>query len=220
MTVRVIHAETLGDAWLEVSRAALESGVPASWGGLETRELPTLTIEVAHPATADAVIAELGDPAWLAWMHENFFVRKDVVELGNARSYACRLFDYAGAGRDQLAWVVARLAADPTCRDATITTFEPLADTSYVPCVSMLDFWRPDGALELVVYAHSLDFGKKAYGNLVELAALQEHVARELDVPVGRLVLHVKTAHVYATEFELMAGLTGATARVAAGESR
>src|SRR3954449_3679565 len=120
MTVRVIHAETLGDAWLEVSRAALESGVPASWGGLETRELPTLTIEVAHPATADAVIAELGDPAWLAWMHENFFVRKDVVELGNARSYACRLFDYAGAGRDQLAWVVARLAADPTCRDATI----------------------------------------------------------------------------------------------------
>jgi len=79
-------------------------------------------------------------------MHENFFVRKDVAELGNARSYACRLFDYAGAGRDQLAWVVARLRADPTCRDATITTFEPLDDTTYVPCVSMLDFWRPDGA--------------------------------------------------------------------------
>ena len=38
----------------------------------------------------------------------------------------------------------------------------------------MLDFWAPDGALELVVYAHSLDFGKKAYGNLVELARLQE----------------------------------------------
>jgi len=220
MRVTVIEAETLGEAWLAVSRAALETGLPASWGGLETRELPTLTIEVARPATADPVIAELGDPAWLAWMHENFFVRKDVVELGNARSYACRLFDYAGAGRDQLAWVVARLAADPTCRDATITTFEPLEDTSYVPCVSMLDFWQPSGALELVVYAHSLDFGKKAYGNLVELAALQEHVARGLDLPVGRLVLHVKPAHVYATEFELMAGLTGAVRPVAAAESR
>ena len=54
--------------------------------------------------------------------------------------------------------------------------------------VSMLDFWLPGGgALELVVYAHSLDFGKKAYGNLVELARLQEHIAGELDVEPGRL---------------------------------
>jgi len=211
MSVRAIAAPTLGEAWLGVSRAVLEDGAPASWGGLETRELATLTIEVARPATDDPLIAELGDPAWLAWMHENFFVRKQVGELGDARSYACRLFDYGAAGRDQLAWVVERLRADPTCRDATITMLEPLTDTRYIPCVSLLDFWRPDGPLELVVSAHSLDFGKKAYGNLVELAAIQAYVAGELGAPVGRLVLHVKTAHLYATEFELMAGLTGRT---------
>jgi thymidylate synthase len=209
MPLTVIEAPTLGEAWLAVSRAVLEQGVAATWGGLETRELATLTIEIARPDTDDPVIAELGDPAWLQWMHENFFVRKDVAELGDARSYACRLFDYGGQGRDQLAWVIDRLRADPTRRDATITTFEPLSDTSYIPCVSLLDFWRPGGPLELVVYAHSLDFGKKAYGNLVELAALQAHVAGALGVPLGRLVLHVKTAHVYATEFELMTGLTG-----------
>ena len=77
-------------------------------------------------------------------------------------------------------------ASDPASRSATITTFEPLLDTTYIPCVSMLDFWAPAGALELVVYAHSLDFGKKAYGNLVELARLQALVAGELDLPVGR----------------------------------
>jgi thymidylate synthase len=75
--------------------------------------------------------------------------------------------------------------------------------------VSLLDFWLPGGAVELVVYAHGLDFGKKAYGNLVELAALQAHVAGELAAPVGRLVVHVKTAHVYEPELELMARLTG-----------
>ena len=69
----------------------------------------------------------------------------------------------------------------------------------------MLDFWAPAGALELVVYAHSLDFGKKAYGNLVELARLQELVARELGLPVGRLTVLVKSAHVYEPEWELMA---------------
>jgi thymidylate synthase len=57
------------------------------------------------------------------------------------------------------------------------------------------------------VYAHSLDFGKKAYGNLVELARLQEHVAGELGRPVGQLVVHAKSAHVYEPEWSLMAEL-------------
>jgi thymidylate synthase len=105
-----------------------------------------------------------------------------------------------------VAWVIARLGADPESRSAAITTFQPRSDTTYVPCVSMLDFWRPnaDGAVELVVYAHSLDFGKKAYGNLVELARLQHRVSEGVGAGVGRLVLHAKSAHVYEPEWELM----------------
>jgi thymidylate synthase len=109
------------------------------------------------------------DPDWLDWMRRNFTESADVAELGGARSYARRLGDYEG--RDQIAWVVRRLRDDPQTRSATITTFQPITDTSYIPCVSLLDFWRVGAALELVVYAHSLDFGKKAYGNLVELSA-------------------------------------------------
>ena len=108
--------------------------------------------------------------------------------------------------------VVSRLRADPECRDATITTFQPHSDTTYVPCVSLLDFWLREGTVELVVYAHGLDFGKKAYGNLVELAALQAHVARELDASVGQMVLHVKTAHVYEPELQLMRSLSASSA--------
>jgi thymidylate synthase len=207
VTVVVIDAPTLGEGWLRTSRAILERGAAERYDGQATRELALLTLTVARPASDDALIAELGDAEWLAWMHENFFVEKDVPELGNAKSYAVRLFNYAGAGRDQIAWVVARLRADPECRSATVTTFQPLTDTTYIPCVSLLDFWAPDGALELVVYAHSLDFGKKAYGNLVELARLQEHVAHELDLPVGRLLVHAKSAHVYEPEWALMARL-------------
>ena len=210
MSATLIEAPTLGRAWLDVSRAILEHGVPATWGGAPTRELPRLTVIVAEPSSADAVIAELGDPERLSWMRANFSERRPVADLGGARSYAERLFDYGGAGHDQLAWVIERLGADPACRDATITTFEPLTDRSYVPCVSLLDFWRPEGPVELVVAAHGLDFGKKAYGNLVELAHLQETVAEALDAPVGRLVLHVKTAHVYEPEWALMAELAGA----------
>jgi thymidylate synthase len=205
--VELVDANTLGKGWLAVSRRIVEHGANAEWEGAPTQELTHLTLVVAEPDPEDPVVAELGDPEWLDWMHENFFVQKEVAELGGAASYAVRLFNYEGSGRDQIAWVVERLRANPECRDATITTFQPHTDTTYIPCVSLLDFWLRAGAVELVVYAHGLDFGKKAYGNLVELAALQAHVARELGAPVGRLVLHVKTAHVYEPELELMARL-------------
>jgi thymidylate synthase len=207
MSIAVIEAPTLGEGWLRTSRTILEQGALAEYDGQPTRELALLTLVVERPSSDDPVIGELGDAEWLAWMHDNFFVQKDVPELGDAKSYAVRLFNYGGAGRDQISWVVERLRAEPGCRSATVTTFQPLTDTAYIPCVSLLDFWRPHDALELVVYAHSLDFGKKAYGNLVELTRLQEHVAGELDAPLGRLVVHAKSAHVYEPEWALMARL-------------
>jgi thymidylate synthase len=215
VTVVVVHAPTLGEGWLRTSRAILERGALERYDGQSTRELALLTLVVARPASDDALIADLGDADWLMWMHENFFVEKDVPELGDAKSYAVRLFNYGGAGRDQIAWVVDRLRADPECRSAAVTTFQPLTDTAYIPCVSLLDFWLREDEVELVVYAHSLDFGKKAYGNLVELARLQEHVAHELGLPVGRLLVHAKSAHVYEPEWELMARLVDVAESVA-----
>ncbi len=100
-----------------------------------------------------------------------------------------------------------RLRRDPATRSAAITTFQPHTDTSYIPCVSLLDFWLPGGAVELVVYAHSIDFGAKGYGNLVELAALQHHVAGQLGRPAGRLLMVVKSAHVYETERGYLQGV-------------
>jgi thymidylate synthase len=203
-------ARTLGGAWLDVSRRILDAGDDAVYDGQQTRELTHLTVAVADPDPDDRVIAELADPEWLDWMRRNFTEPDDVDELGGARSYARRLRDYGG--RDQVQWVIDRLRGDAESRSATITTFEPHHDTSYIPCVSLLDFWRAGGALELVVYAHSLDFGKKAYGNLVELARLQREVADAVGVPVGRLIIHVKSAHVYEPELELMRSLTAAPA--------
>ena len=43
-------------------------------------------------------------------------------------------------------------------------------------------------------------YGAKGYGNLVELASLQRHVAGQLGRPAGRLLMIVKSAHVYGTE--------------------
>jgi thymidylate synthase len=199
-----IRADTIGEAWLGIARRILSEGAPSRYDDLPIVEVPRATLTVDAPSATDSIITELADPERLAWMHANFTDHALVRELGDARSYASRLFDYGDSGRNQIDWLIDRLRNDPTSRSATITTFEPLLDTTYIPCVSLLDFWIRDGVLEQVVYAHSIDFGAKGYGNLVELAWLQEHVASELGLPVGRLDFIVKSAHIYDTELPYM----------------
>jgi len=205
-----IDVMTLGEAWVGIAAAILKGGVVGSWDGLAILEAFRATLDVSSPRVDDPILTKHGDPERMAWMHANFTDHSRVAELGGSDSYATRLFDYAHAGRDQIRWVTGRLAADPWARDATITTFQPLTDTSYIPCVSLLDFWLVNGELQLAIYAHSIDFGTKGYANLVELAALQARVAADLGAPVGALTMTVKSAHIYQTELGLMRSITEA----------
>jgi thymidylate synthase len=206
-----IDVMTLGEAWMAIAEAILTGGVVGSWGGLPMVEVLRATLDVQSPTVDDPIISRHGDAKRLAWMHANFTDRSRVAELGDSDSYATRLYDYAHAGRDQIRWVIDRLAANPSARDATVTTFQPLTDTSYVPCISLLDFWLVKGELQLAVYAHAIDFGTKGYANLVELAALQTRVAGALGGGVGTLTMIVKSAHIYQTELGLMRGIVAAT---------
>jgi len=208
---QTLHTDTIGAAWLAVAGRILGQGAASRYDGLPVREISLVTLAVDRPDPADEIIARHAEPERLAWMHANFTDHAKVDALGGADSYATRLFDYEHSGRDQVAWVVDRLRQDPATRSAAITTFQPHSDTSYIPCVSLLDFWLPDGAVELIAYAHSIDFGAKGYGNLVELASLQHHVADQLGRPAGRLLMMVKSAHVYETERVYLRGvLSGA----------
>lgn len=214
-----IDVQTLGEAWLAVAAAVLAGGVAGNWEGAPLTEVFRATLDVRSPSVDDPIIAAHADPERLEWMRANFTDHSRVAELGDADSYATRLYDYARSGRDQIRWVIDRLAANPWARDATITTFQPLTDTSYIPCVSLLDFWLVDGRLQLASYAHGIDFGTKGYANLVELAALQHRVAGELSAGIGTLTMTVKSAHIYDTELDLMRRIT-ATAPGRPGEPR
>jgi thymidylate synthase len=206
-----IEVMTLGEAWMAIASAILTGGVVGSWEGLPIVEVFRATLDVHAPRMDDLIIAQHGDPERLAWMHANFTDHSRVAELGDADSYATRLYDYAHAGRDQIRWVIERLAANPWTRDATVTTIQPLTDSSYIPCISLLDFWLVKGELQLAIYAHAIDFGTKGYANLVELAALQTRVASDLGVGVGTLTMTVKSAHIYQTELDLMRRIVAST---------
>src|SRR6202165_1372781 len=134
-----IDVMTLGEAWMAIAAAILTRGVVGSWEGLPIVEVFRATLDVRSPRADDPIIAQHGDSERLAWMHANFTDHSRVAELGDADSYATRLHDYAHAVRDQIRWVIDRLAANPWTGAAPFTTFQPLTDNSYIPCVSLLD---------------------------------------------------------------------------------
>jgi thymidylate synthase len=202
-----ILTDTIGEAWIAISSRIMDLGSNGLYDQLAMREILMATLTISGPQSEDAIIQRHADGGRLSWMHENFADHQVVEALGNADSYATRLRDYAHTGRDQIEWVIGRLRTDPSTRSATITTFQPLTDTSYIPCVSLLDFFLVNERLDLVVYAHSIDFGAKGYANLVELASLQEEVAESVGCALGTLTMIVKSAHVYATDFSYMNGV-------------
>jgi len=202
MSVREV--DTIGEAWIDIARHIMRDGATSTYDALAIREVGPVALCVRRPSSTDPIIERLADRERLEWMHSNFTDTRRVPALGDADSYATRLHDYEHSGRDQLDWVVERLRRDPLSRSATITTFQPLSDTSYIPCVSLLDFYVEDSALQLVVYAHSIDFGAKGYANLVELAAISEDVSARLGLHVGALTMIVKSAHVYASDDDYM----------------
>src|SRR6201986_4230392 len=115
-----MERETIGAAWLGIAERILDEGVVSAYDAAPILELERVTLTVARPASVDPIVSELGDAERLAWMHANFVDYALVSELGHARSYASRLYDYAAAGRDQVRWVIDRLRADPSSRSATI----------------------------------------------------------------------------------------------------
>ena len=50
-----------------------------------------------------------------------------------------------------------------SCRTLCGHRHEPLTDEGYIPCVSLLDFQKTGGKLDMTAYGRALDFGCKAY---------------------------------------------------------
>lgn len=195
-----IASKTIGDAWLVSCRAILEEGRQIKDGNENLLEVTDMFLEIENPEENDKIIEKYGDKKAIEWMLSNFFEQKDVPELINSKSYGIRLFNYEG--KNQIQWIIDKLREKPESKSATITTLMPKTDKGYIPCVSLLDFKIRNGKLILTVFCRSIDFGAKAYANLIALARIQDMVSKQLSIEKGRMTLHIVSAHVYEKDFD------------------
>lgn len=91
-----------------------------------------------------------------------------------------------------------------SCRTLCGHHHEPLTDEGYIPCVSLLDFQKTGGKLDMTAYCRALGFGCKAYVNLVMLHLIQKEIAEKTGIPCGKLILIVKSAHFYLRDREMV----------------
>jgi len=197
--MRRVMCDTIGGAWLMACKTIMEMGKPMKDEEEELRELMQLSLKIRKPGLDDTIIETYGNKEMLRWMFSNFLEKKLVPELKNSDSYGTRLFDYNG--KDQIEWVINKLKKKPETKAATITMLMPNSDSGYIPCVSMLDFKIRDGGLVLTTMCRSIDFGNKFYANMLALHKIQRMVAEKLDVPVGEMVFHIVSAHIYEKSF-------------------
>lgn len=192
---------SIGDFWIRILKELENHGTATTYTDnvgeqYEVKELLGITAELENATLPDAIIEKYKVQEEYDWMVRNFTVQGEVPELRHENSYATRLYSYMGQ-KNQIEWLVDRLRSNPTTRSATITMFEPLTDEGYIPCVSLLDFQQTDGKLNMTVYCRALDFGCKAYVNLVMLHLIQKEIAEKVGIPCGKLTLLVKSAHFY-----------------------
>lgn len=196
----------LGAAWIGILREIANEGRKVEYTdnageSAGAREVIGLVAEVRGISLPDSVIERYKRPQEYEWMEKNFTQPGKVPELYDEPSYASRLHQYMDQ-KDQMGWLKERLEKNPHTRAATVTMFEPLRDEKYIPCVSLLDFQMEDGKLDLYVYCRALDFGSKAYANMVMLYRLLQEGAQHLHVPEGKMVFMIKSAHYYDRDEE------------------
>lgn len=195
---------TIGKAWITVLQEILSNGKRTLYNGSEEKpiqEIVGTSLTIDNIVMPDPIIEKYMVKEEYEWMENNFTKLGTVKELHNANSYASRLYNYMNQ-KNQIEWVINRLKERRYTCSATITTFEPLVDEQYIPCVSMIDFYVENERLNMYVYCRSLDFGCKAYVNLVMLYNILKQVAEAINIEVGNMNLTIKSAHVYDKDRE------------------
>lgn len=109
---------------------------------------------------------------------------------------------------DQLDEAVKTLKRDPTSRRAVIEVGRPEDVTMEDPaCMRLIKFDIEDGKLNVYCVFRSWDAYKALPANLFAIAMLQEYVARELDVGVGKMFAYGMDVHIYERDLKIVKGL-------------
>jgi thymidylate synthase len=196
LTANVIHAPTLGEAWLRALGLILRCGRWTADGDDRLLEILPLVMRVASADEGDPIIRQHADQARIRRMLDKH--RSLDILPGYKVSYGRLLHDNGGV--DQVAWAAERILAKHETKSATIGLHIPGEEDQ--SCLSLLDFKYRDGELAMTAVYRSQNVWGSQPGNVLALREVQEQVAKAVGAPIGRLDLFALSAHIYEHDVE------------------
>lgn len=211
--------DSLDDLMRTVFSTIMEKGEVVVPSKGPTRELFGVVLELRNPRCRlsltemkGRIYSALGELVWyLAGAEDSdfieFYLKGYTPEPGTKKvwgAYGPRMFKMRGH-TNQISNVQNLLKQRPTTRQAVIQLFnaEDIAsDHEDVPCTCLLQFALRKTGLDLFVTMRSNDAYRGLPHDIFAFTMLQEVVARELGVSVGRYKHAVGSLHLYDTTVE------------------
>lgn len=163
-----------------------------------TYEVVGLRVEITNPLK-DMIPTLPKTPGVTAWCRQD--VLDDYYEseiIGTKPAPAGFSYVYADWIKDPvLKWIIISLRENPDTRRAIITfgaNNDMFADDP--PCLRSIQFIVRGGKLNMITTWRSRDFAGAAATNMYGMIRLQEHVASEVGIPVGRYIDFSGSAHI------------------------
>lgn len=112
--------------------------------------------------------------------------------------------DYTGQGVDQLKQAIETLRKDPRNRRVLVQAWNPVQNSMMAlpPCHFGFQLTITEGRLNLLWNQRSCDLMLGIPFNISSYAVLQHLIARDLGIPVGRLVGQLNDVHIYEPHIE------------------
>lgn len=215
-----ITANTTMDAWKSGIRMILERGSDHSDGIREFRQCLNLNTEITNPY--EDILIPLKTLA-----ESNKWVYPDVEEIRSIIlakkknpsyefTYGQRIF-YFNEELNQLdSYIIPLLNKDRYTRTGVISLWNPLVDANLEarekPGMVFCMFKVTGDKLRVTAVVRNTDFFVGFPAILYQLSVLQQHVAENINVDRGPLVVYSLTAHVYKENFEDLNSFLGVRA--------
>ena len=218
--MHLFQAETINDIYPGVIAEVLENGVSNSPRGKNTRDLGLSCIEVTDPRKRIVTNQKrkinpyfmFAEFLWIATRSN----RADMIGHYNRRMWEFSDDGYSlyGAYGPRLMFqipnVIAKIKADPSTRQAVATIFRPLdgaTQTKDFPCNIMLHFLPRNGLLDLIVYVRSQDVKLGLPYDFYHWSIIQEMVASETGLPVGKYSHICGSLHAYEADLDSLSSI-------------
>jgi thymidylate synthase len=217
-----VYGPTIGVVWANLVKVVLDANQKSHDEDRERIAVSNVRVKSMMQNFPDATIESLCDAEqlkdMLGFMFEYERMRDiDVVQSFSpgAKSYCYRIKE----GR-MVEFVIERLSLIPESKKAVIVfpTYEDYAAVmenhkdDYLPCLVSIQFrLLPKGngyAMHTTFYSRSMDVWQKGHGNLLAIAMLSDHVAKEIGKRIGKTIELgpldglICDAHIYGEKYD------------------